>query len=1121
MRKILFLLIILVATVLAQPNGAPTIQHELKVKLNPNSSEIFVTDKVTAPKSELDKKLIFSLNSNLKIVEAQNAEVKKIKKATAQDLGMDRENTTEEFNKLSVFLYSVKIKKGDSFVLTYRGKIKSPIKQSAENYQRGFSQSPGIIASKGVFLSGSTYWVPTIGEDFFAFKLTVTLPNGWKAVSQGKRTLSETNGGKHIDEWEESSPQEEVFLIAAKFFEYKSAAGKVNVYAFLREKDDALANRYLEATAQYLDMYKRLLGDYPYSKFALVENFWETGYGMPSFTLLGEKIIRFPFIIVSSYPHELLHNYWGNSVYVDFTGGNWCEGITAYMADCLLKEQRGQGDEYRKGALQRFTDYVNEKNDFPLNQFHSRYDQASEAIGYGKSLMMWHMLRRMVGDKNFVASFRLFYRNNKFRRASFDDIRKAFEKTTGKKLKWFFDQWVNRTGAPKIAIGKTEVKNSLRGYTLKLELLQKQKANAFKIFVPVYIQTEKGLVSKELEMSSKKQQYEISLPSKPLKLLVDPEFDVFRRLSDAEIAPSLSKAYGIKNGTFVLPAKSSPNYKYYKTFVDKWIKTHRKEKFITIGQKDFNLTKAAGTVWILGLKNKGLAEVNKGLAPYSSGVEKDSVNLDGAKLPLKNNSFVFTIKNKKRKGGIITFLTIGNPKAVDGLVTKLPHYGKYSYLAFEGEEPTNIAKGQWEVKTSPMLRNFAGVKTPIKLPPRKALVSLRPVFSGRKMMAHIKFLASDELKGRGLGTPELDKAANYIASKFKEYGLAPGGKDNSYFEEWTSGVKGKAGKIKFKNVIGIIPGNDTKLKEECVVVSAHYDHLGLGWPDVHKGDEGKIHHGADDNASGVAVMLELARVFARSFKPSRSILFVAFTGEEEGLLGSNYFVNHYEKFPADKVFADLNLDTVGRLFGKPLLILDASSAKEWRYIFIGATYVTGIKTKVVSKPLDSSDQISFIQKGIPAVQLFSGANEDYHRPTDTYDKIDETGLTQTASIVKEALEYLTERKEPLSFKGSKKNSTQVSKTPNSKRGRRVSTGSIPDFYYDGAGVKLGGVVEGSPAEKAGLKKGDIIVEFDGKPIKSLRDYSNLLKKHKPGDEVQIKILRNGKTITIKLKLEAR
>jgi len=1122
MKKILIPILLLVAFITrAQTKEELKIKHELNVKIIPAESRISVKDRIIVPPRLLRGKVKFSLNANLKIVAVENAEVIKLKQATAKDLGMDRENTGEEFSNLKVYLYSVKIKKGNSFVLKYKGKIESPITQSIENYQRGFSQSPGIISPKGIFLGGSTYWVPTMGENFFVFKMKTTLPDGWKTVSQGRRTLSKSVGNYHIDVWEEGKPQEEIFLIGAKFVEYGYVAGRVKVYAFLRNKDDALANRYLEATAQYLDMYQRLLGQYPYSKFALVENFWETGYGMPSFTLLGEKIIRFPFIIVSSYPHELLHNYWGNGVYVDFSQGNWCEGITAYMADHLLKEQHNQGVEYRRNALQRFTDYVNDKNDFPLKKFRSRYDKASEAIGYGKSLMMWHMLRQMVGDNDFVKSFKLFYNTKIFRRATFDDIRKAFEKVSGKKLQWFFKQWVNRKGAPSIELQSVRLtKVDQNKFNLHFELIQKQKSSPFRIFIPVYIRTEKGVVKKIVEMNNKKAEYEVSLSNKPLALLVDPEFDVFRRLSDNEIPPSLSKIYGIETTTFVFPEKSSAYYQYYKEFVHQWINTHKKEKFILQEQKNFSIAKANGAVWILGFANKGLNLINKELKIYSSAIKKDSVYFKNVVLPTRNNGFVITVRNPEGKGKVMAFLSIGNKEAVNGLVTKLPHYGKYSYLAFEGNEPTNVAKGEWEITNSPMRKEFVNLKSKVKINPERALIYLNPVFSAKKMISHIGYLSSDELKGRGLGTTELNNAAKYIADKFKKYGLKPGGEGNSYFESWTDFVKGKKGKINFKNVIGIIPGNDPALKKECVVISAHYDHLGLGWPDVHKGDEGKIHHGADDNASGVAVMMEEARVLAKSFKPSRTIIFVAFTGEEEGLLGSKYFVEHYVSFPPDKVFANINLDTVGRLFNKPLLVLDASSAKEWRYIFMGVSYVTGVQIKVVNKPLDSSDQISFINKGVPSVQLFSGANEDYHRPTDTIDKIDPEGLVKVASVLKETIEYLTERKEPLSFKKGKAIKEPPEGTATQGQ-RRVTTGSIPDFTYDGEGIKLSGVVENSPAAKSGLKKGDIIIYFDDKPIKSLRDYSNLLKKYKPGDIVTIKFLRNGKTFSVKLKLKAR
>jgi aminopeptidase N len=289
-----------------------------------------------------------------------------------------------------------------TFTLRYQGKINHPIKQLAQEYARGFSLTPGLITEQGVYLGYATWWTPWFGDALFTFVLTANLPEAWDVVSQGTRTLHEMKEGRRWTRWESKEPMEEVYFIAATFTEYSLSAGAVEVMAFLRTPDENLANRYLETTAQYLEMYRKLLGPYPFSKFALVENFWQTGYGMPSFTLLGDRVIRLPFILHSSYPHELLHNYWGNSVYVDYKTGNWCEGTTVYMADHLIKEQRGAGLEYRRTALQKYTDYVTPETDFPLTKFLSRYNSATEAVGYGKAMMLWNMLRRRLGDETFV-----------------------------------------------------------------------------------------------------------------------------------------------------------------------------------------------------------------------------------------------------------------------------------------------------------------------------------------------------------------------------------------------------------------------------------------------------------------------------------------------------------------------------------------------------------------------------------------------------------------------------------------------------------------------------------------------------------------------------------------------
>jgi hypothetical protein len=411
--------------------------------------------------------------------------------------------------------------------------------------------------------------------------------------------------------------------------------------------------------------------------------------------------------------------------------------------------------------------------------------------------------------------------------------------------------------------------------------------------------------------------------------------------------------------------------------------------------------------------------------------------------------------------------------------------------------------------------------TPVftNLPRRKALAELAPVFSAERMMRSIEYLASEELAGRAPGTDGINKAADYIVEKFKDAGLQPGSDDGTYFQIWDEVVDAKGNKAPVKNIVGIIPGTNPDLKDESVIVCAHYDHLGLGWPGANKGNEGKIHPGADDNASGVAVMLELVELLGKTLKPERTVIFVAFTSEESGLLGSKYYVKNMKRFPAKKVIGVLNFDTVGRLFNNKLFVLSSNSAREWKFIFMGASYVTGVESEMITQDLDASDQRSFIDVGAPGVQFFSGANEVYHKPSDTPDKIDAAGLVKVATFAREGILYLADRLEPLTFQGQVNTETKKTQAPTGER--KVSTGSVPDFAFSGEGVRIADLSSDSPAAKAGLQKGDIIIKLGQYNVTNLSDYSDALKNFKPGDSVELTYLRDGKENKTQIELMAK
>lgn len=1117
MIKKIVVLLLFAITITAQNK---MIHHKISVEIKPIDSFISVVDEITIPDNQIIDELKFKLHNGL-VVE-KNEFIKKLPNAvSAKDVGMDKDDATSENGlMLNVYVLNIPNNVKNKFEITikYSGRIESPIKQSEENYARGFSESPGIIWEEGVYLAGSTYWVPYFNDAMVTFNLTTTAPENWRTVSVGKRTLNEKKNNLHIDTWDSPTPQEEVFLIAAAFYEYSYSVGAVEAMAFLRTTDEGLANKYLETTAQYMEMYRKLVGPYPYTKFALIENFWETGYGMPSFTLLGEKIIRFPFILHSSYPHELLHNWWGNSVYVNFETGNWCEGITVYMADHLIKEQRHQAIKYRRATLQKYTNYVTPENDFPVNKFLSRHDAPSEAVGYGKSSMFFHMLRRKVGDDLFIKGFQKFNRDNKFNRASFSDIRIAFEEVTEQDLKWFFKQWIDRTGAPEIVLENVKSKNVRDSNNVFFTLKQIQEGDAFYLDVPVTLVTENGTHTEIFEMNEKEVKCNFSCKEKPYKIIIDAQFDLFRKLNPMETPPTFIELYGAEKTLIVLP---SNNQELYEAFATKWVKG-KEEKFEIINENDLDELPADKAIMILGLDNKFASIVNDGIAKCNSKLTANKITFAKREIPTENTSFFITTVNPKNVNEIIALLSIGNSSASAGLVRKLPHYGKYSYLAFSGDEPSNIAKGEWHVINSPLAEvlNSKMSEAKVKLEIREPLAKLSPLFSAERMMETIKYLSSDKLKGRGIDSHEIELAAKYIKNKFEEYGLQPGGDNGSYYQTWTQNVLNKKN-LKLKNVIGIIPGTDTELKDAPLVISAHYDHLGLGWPDVRKGNEGKIHNGADDNASGVAVMLELIKTTAKSLKSARTVIFVAFTAEEAGLIGSRYFVNNYNKYQIKKTVANLNLDSVGRMFNSKLIVINSKSAREWKFIFMGTEFTTGVATELITQDLDASDQVAFLEKGIPAVQFFVGPHQDYHKPTDDIEKIDPTGLVKIATVVKETFLYLADRKEPMTFTGKVKSGVPTASSSMKPSGKKAATGMMPDFVYSGTGVKVGGVGDSSPAAVAGIKKGDIIKVFDGEDVKNLKVYSKFLKGHKPGDKVKLIIERNGKGMEIDLILGER
>jgi aminopeptidase YwaD len=356
--------------------------------------------------------------------------------------------------------------------------------------------------------------------------------------------------------------------------------------------------------------------------------------------------------------------------------------------------------------------------------------------------------------------------------------------------------------------------------------------------------------------------------------------------------------------------------------------------------------------------------------------------------------------------------------------------------------------------------------------------------------------------------------------------------------------------VEAANVVGILDGSDPTLKKEVIVIGAHYDHLGRGGEGSLAAREGEIHHGADDNASGVAGMLELARLFrSQESRPRRTIVFMAFSGEEEGLLGSNYYVNH-PIMPLANTSAMINMDMIGRMKDNKLIVGGVGTGSGWRTMIEAQNLVQSMTVAAKAGPASQSkgfpmvvaangraivtsdaakqfqltlnedgfgpsDHSSFYAKQIPVLFFWTGTHEDYHKPSDTADKINYEDEVRILSLVWRVVHDIDSNDKRPVYTVAKSESTGRS------TGFRVYLGTIPNYADSSDGLLLDGVRDDSPASKAGIKAGDKIVKLAGREVHNVYDYTYALGEMKAGQEYEVELLRGGERLKLKITPAAR
>jgi hypothetical protein len=693
--------------------------HDLDVTLDPADHSAKIADLVTLyPGDRKESTIDFLLHANYKTVETliPHSGNWHVEIAPAQNGDPSLQQITVHKPEKQPWPDFLQI------TFHYNGTYTDALRENGES-------PPGPSGEEedhGIFLSGASYFYPVVedkdGTALITFSLSANLPHDWKVVSQGKRIRETTGNGPRHTFWQCDDPMQEIFLIADHFEEYRDQYEDVKLYVFLRKKEKPLARKYLEAAKSYIAFYEELIGAYPFVKFAVVENALQTGYGMPSFTLLGSRVIRFPFILHTSYPHEILHNWWGNGVYIDHKSGNWSEGLTAYLSDHLFPDLEGKGDRTRFQELMKYSSYVNADNDFPLSQFRERTDMASQAIGYGKLVMVLNMLRLELGDKVFLKALNDFFITQKFRHAGFDTLRGHFEAASGKKLEVFFRQWVRAKGAPELELTGASYEKFMDDYVLTLSVAQKQKRPLFNLTLPVAVWTEgseKPTIQNLPVESKSSQELKLFVKGEPQAVMLDPYTDLFRKLDPREAPTSIGQSYGAPTAVAVLSKKESkPLRTAYSQFANK----------LGMPTKTFDdttyLPAPRAALWLFGKDNRVAQSLKPALKQFEVTFQKNGVAIEGKTFAWKDHSFMFTVPDPHDPTRSATWIIADDPASVPGLMRKLPHYSKYGLLVFNGKAPTNVHKGTWPAQRIGLMKIFK--KGNYKLPKRPPLVNFKP-----------------------------------------------------------------------------------------------------------------------------------------------------------------------------------------------------------------------------------------------------------------------------------------------------------------------------------------------------------------------------------------------------------
>ncbi len=519
--------------------------------------------------------------------------------------------------------------------------------------------SDNLISRKGISLTSNWHPVPS---QPMRFHVTATLPDQFTAVTEADRFPLAQQGNTVNAVF--STPVTTLHFNAGPYTLGKQQVREgLMVYSMFFQEDQGLSAGYLQAAAEYLRHYEQEIGPYPYNHYVIVANRLPTGYGMPTFTLLGQVVLRLPFIKDTSLGHEIVHSWFGNAVEVDYAQGNWCEGLTSFLADHAFREKKAEGTANRLESITRYLSYVHKESAIPLSAFTSASHnqpmaKARRAVGYDRGALLFYELREKIGHRQFSLGLQRFYLDNIGKKASWQDMQKSFAATTGEKLDAFFEERLERNYIPALAVENISVETLNGTPTLLFDLLQLSE-KPFSLLVPIQVTTTTSTINATSRVTERKTRIAVALTETPVEFTIDPEYTFLRQLSDTELPAVWSRFLGSQKQLIILgDEKDRPRYQ---ALLDALAETH---PTVTTAALVTNQELSDNDLLFLGLNQAP----SRALFALPQHPEK-GFTLDVRRNPLNTKHVAVLVSSSDQEQTL-------------AVAQRLGHYGKYSFLEF-------------------------------------------------------------------------------------------------------------------------------------------------------------------------------------------------------------------------------------------------------------------------------------------------------------------------------------------------------------------------------------------------------------------------------------------------------